>query len=1094
MARSGTAGRRSPGRDSSFQISACPIGAHVVIRDTVWRVTDVRSCNHGDHRLTCEGLSEMIRGRRGIFFVSVETEHGGIRVISPEETVLRQDLSPRFISSRIFIEAALRSCPRNDPSTICTAHKAVMDPLPYQFDPAMEALKRPRARILIADAVGIGKTLEAGILASELAVRGRARRILVVATKAMMLQFQQEFWNRFAIPLCRLDSQGLTRCVNRIPVNRNPFDYYDRAIISVDTLKQEFFLSYLEHARWDLIIIDEAHNVALRGKGGGSSRARLAERLSTSSENLIMLSATPHDGSLKSFASLLNILDPTAIPDEEHYTADDFAGRGLVIRRFKSDVRDQILREFPDRVVYRQEIPATPQENAVFDLITGIYRKEKENGHGHHPGRGHFLATVLIKAAFSSPAALLSVVKNRLKTLERSGRGAVGGDLVWEAEALNDLVNLTEQITPGDFSKLTALISMLRKKAPLDWDPSDPADRLVIFTESVRTMHYLAEILPKELKLKKDQIATLCGEEMDDTRIMETINEFNRRSSPIRLLICTDIASEGINLHHLSHRMIHFDLPWSLMTYQQRNGRIDRYGQEREPQILYLMTLADDRKTVGDLRILEKLTERDDRARESLGDQAEFLESKDEQEDRTKSLVDSWDPDGDRSEAGAARSEAGEVRSETETEPETQHGSRETGSRLNPGTETQNTAAEALEESLEDIFGLEDDLEEDSSQDTGSVESGTGTGMGADWNEFPDPGLDRILNRDQNQNQNLNGNLDRSQEQSRDQYHSRNSEHDRMAEEARRTLQIHEGFAQVMEKEEYNRRLDRSVSLFSSDLEYARAILEQSEADGRKSLEYEITDDGFRIALNENLRDRLPPEMIPANGKLTLTSDRKRMLEEIAQFRTSDEDWPAVQPLLPLHPVMHYLNDQALSQFGRCQAPVLQIESLPPGEIWVLLQGGFPNNTGYSPVHEIAAVKWKNRSPELKSVAEFLRVTGLGMDQDPVNTGGSVSIDDLKPYLGPSAEFIQEDLYRLKKETEKSMQEGLRKRELEIEYQKEKRLAAIREKEKNLPKEDLDKSLKEAEAHFARALDREKDNVQLSVRPHVQILAVATTK
>ena len=189
---------------------------------------------------------------------------------------------------------------------------------------------------------------------------------------------------------------------------------------------------------------------------------------------------------------------------------------------------------------------------------------------------------------------------------------------------------------------------------------------------------------------------------------------------------------------------------------------------------------------------------------------------------------------------------------------------------------------------------------------------------------------------------------------------------------------------------------------------------------------------------------------------------------------------------------MHYLNDQALSQFGRCQAPVLQIESLPPGEIWVLLQGGFPNNTGYSPVHEIAAVKWKNGSPELKSVAEFLRVTGLGMDQDPMNTGGSISIDDLKPYLAPSAEVIQEDLYRLKKETEKSMQEGLRKRELEIEYLKEKRLAAIREKGKHLPKEDLDKSLKEAEAHYARALDRERDNVQLSVRPHVQILAVAT--
>lgn len=172
------------------------------------------------------------------------------------------------------------------------------------------------------------------MLLSELIRRGKGKRILVVAVKSMLTQFQKEMWSRFSIPLTRLDSIGIQRIRSQIPTNHNPFYYYDRAIISIDTLKNDREYSvYIENAYWDIIVIDEAHNVAERGHGT-SQRAKLANLLSSRSDTLIMLSATPHDGKARSFASLMNMLDPTAIANPEDYGPEDI--KGLYIRRFKN--------------------------------------------------------------------------------------------------------------------------------------------------------------------------------------------------------------------------------------------------------------------------------------------------------------------------------------------------------------------------------------------------------------------------------------------------------------------------------------------------------------------------------------------------------------------------------------------------------------------------------------------------------------------------------------------------------------------------------------------------------------------------------------
>lgn len=584
-------------------------GAHIELRDAVWRVVRVDQTSSGRAAWHCVGVSEIVRDQDAIFLEELE---GKVRVLDPATTAFVRDESSYHRAGLLYVESLLREVPPTDGALYVGQH-AAMDVMDFQLEPAALALDRPRARILIADAVGLGKTLEAGILLSELIRRGRARRILVATVRSMLTQFQKEMWCRFSIPLVRLDSVGLQRIRSTIPTHHNPFYHFDRAIISIDTLKQNnAFRAHVEQAHWDVIVIDEAHNVAARGNSR-SQRARIAEVLAANCDHLILLSATPHDGKPRSFASLMTMLEPTAIADPDNYGPDDI--RGLFTRRFKQDVAQQMGESFPERVVVEQHVAATPVEEAAFAALDDLelVRIDARRGTANM-----LFKTVLEKALFSSPQACLETIDERIRrTLRRPDHGAFVEDLA----ALRHLRTKVEAIGTEHFAKLGALDGVLEG---WEWTPRRAKeDRLVIFTERRATLGLLKEHLQSRLGLKELEIEVLHGG-LPDVEQQRIVEDFGKRPSKVRLLLASDVASEGLNLHYLCHRLIHFDVPWSLMRFQQRNGRVDRYGQKKQPRIAYLLTDSENPTIRGDMRILELLIEKDRQASANIGDPRTF--------------------------------------------------------------------------------------------------------------------------------------------------------------------------------------------------------------------------------------------------------------------------------------------------------------------------------------------------------------------------------------------------------------------------------------------------------------------------------------
>jgi len=598
-------------------------GARVEIRDEEWMIRSVHATATGGHALRVVGISDLVRGRDGLFLDDLDD----VTILDPRETALVDDPSPRYRQTRLYLESLLRQSPPTS-GELAIGPRGAMDPANYQLVPAAKALAQPRARILIADGVGLGKTIEVGILLSELIRRHRGRRILVVALRSVLEQFQEELWARFTIPLVRLDSRGIARVQQRIPANMNPFHHYDRVIISIDTLKKdEKYRRYLSDCRWDAIVIDECQHVAERSTRGGqaSMRAVLARLLAGTCDSLIMTSATPHDGRPESFASLMNLLDPTAVANPSSFTNEEIGG--LYVRRFKKDIEHEVSASFQDRRLIPHHVEATGPENMVYESLAELELQTlgRKGAAGGFVGSGALFRTLLLKSALSSADALTSTIGERLKNARLK---AATPEAAHDREQLGDLRELVEAAAGnGEHlpSKVGALIELLRGLKIAD---PERDERVVIFSERVHTLAMLEKRLQAALDLPAGAIGVFTGG-LDDAAQQAMVKDFGSRESAIRVLLASDAAAEGINLHYYCHRLVHFDIPWSLITLEQRNGRIDRYGQTREPEIHYLLSIPADDQLRGDLRVLERLVEKEHEAHKNLGDVRSLLRLQD---------------------------------------------------------------------------------------------------------------------------------------------------------------------------------------------------------------------------------------------------------------------------------------------------------------------------------------------------------------------------------------------------------------------------------------------------------------------------------
>ena len=584
-------------------------GTRVVIRDEEWLVRHSGPTDHDGVKVEALGQSELVRGTEATFFSRLDD----IVELRPEDTELVAESSSRFVRGRLFLEAVLRRTPL--PRTergLAMVDNFMLNPMTYQQRPAELALRGLRPRILIADVVGLGKTLEIGLILAELMRRGRGDRILVVTPQHVLEQFQRELWTRFSIPLLRLDSVGISRIQQKLPAGRNPFTVHKRVIISVDTLKNpKNYQHHLENLHWDAVVIDESHN--LIGQGRQNQRAMLAARLAPRTEALILASATPHNGDKESFAKLVDLLDPTAIADRENYSAADIDG--LYIRRTKThpEVGDAIGGRWASRgPTTSLPVPATSAEEQVFGELTKTWFAGDAS---LVPTRRHLFPFTLLKSFLSSPSALIDTVQKRLAGLENNRRkvgdeGEPGAGR--EVEALRVLKALAERIEAP--AKLTALVDHLKGLGV----GSRSATRVVVFSERVKTLTWLAETVGPLLGLKPNQTRVLHGG-LSDVEQQNVVEEFALANSPVRLLFTGDIASEGVNLHRQCHQLVHYDIPWSLIRIEQRNGRIDRFGQTEPPQFTALLLESGIAGAKDDILVARRVLEREEEAHRALG-------------------------------------------------------------------------------------------------------------------------------------------------------------------------------------------------------------------------------------------------------------------------------------------------------------------------------------------------------------------------------------------------------------------------------------------------------------------------------------------
>lgn len=571
-----------------------------------------------------------------------------LSVITPPEPIHPVETRPpslerpgRLALFRLFHQALLLESSGIGP-TLLAPHIAPIRREEYQFVLVRMALTLPRPRLLIADDVGLGKTIEAGLILTELHARHRANRVLIVCPASLTRQWQREMAVKFGFPFIIFDRSTLAQKRRELEAGVNPWAYEPRIITSMDFLKRpDGAFREVQGLHWDVVIVDEAHHLAPAGVSEGDKQlTRLARFLAEASDALLLLTATPHNGYDESMAALLRWLDPTLAPpgplEPRRY-------RRHYIRRLKHHVRNPdgsskfVLRE-PVRPI---RVPLSEDERRLHGRVRAyaeaIWRAAEE-AEPQDRMAFQFVATVLCKRAVSSRAALRGTLERRLRLLRERLEGVEadrellrrwkrGEPLspeeqrklendaysrylsamrylkrqhreleseVRQVEDLLDHLNRLEQAGPDP--KLRSLGEYLQAL-----HRSEPDRKVLVFSEYVDTVHAVAEFLRSHGY--DGRVATATGEDPEaDQRAAIRGFLFGDQ----QVLVATDIAAEGLNLHYTCHHLVHFELPWNPNRMEQRNGRIDRYGQTRAPVIAFLY-LADTYEDDVLARLLQKL-------------------------------------------------------------------------------------------------------------------------------------------------------------------------------------------------------------------------------------------------------------------------------------------------------------------------------------------------------------------------------------------------------------------------------------------------------------------------------------------------------
>ena len=554
-------------------------GDLVIARRARWRVADIRQ-----------------HERCQVMRLIAVAPHAGIerRLIAPFDLLqpLRTTRTPRFVRTSAW-HSACRSLLSSSEAggSLHAAGSARVDVMPHQLEPALAIIRGLATRLLLADDVGLGKTIQAGLVCAELVRRGACERLLVLTPAGLRDQWLRELSDRFKLNVAVVDAPLLRRLASDLPVGTNPWITTPLAITTIDYVKRAEVLPAVASCSWDLVIVDEAHGVA-----SDSDRRTAVEALTAAASYVMLLTATPHNGDAALFASLCRLGEVDGSPL-------------VVFRRTRGQVGTATRRRI--HVVAVHATDSERRMHALLERYGNELRRERRRDGRSEP----LLAlSVLHKRAFSSAWSLAESVERRVAALapattspelqdvglqlalpldDPSGE-AIGADQppLWPDDlALADRALERRLLTPLLFAARLAsrAESKLRRLAVLLRRVREPA---VVFTEYRDTLLHLRQHLTRSS-------IVLHGALTRDQR-SAALAAF--ASSPSAILLATDAAAEGLNLHRHCRLVINLELPWNPMRLEQRIGRVDRIGQTRTVHAFHLVA-AD----AGELRIAERL-------------------------------------------------------------------------------------------------------------------------------------------------------------------------------------------------------------------------------------------------------------------------------------------------------------------------------------------------------------------------------------------------------------------------------------------------------------------------------------------------------